>query len=283
MLQIRIGEARVIKADIEARNGVIHVIDRVLLPPERPKRDRAAVVEKALTDAIKVGAPLYNAGYVDSCARVYGKTARDLLAGNDLRELHRALLEEALAGDHGSRDRAWALRGAFDRIFADLRFAPMNEAPLAEGFPGPGPVGQIVIKDYPRYRAALAKEGRQSFWMLFQHIKKNDVKMTAPVEMTMDGGMRERSMAFLYERPEQGATGRDGSVEVLDLEPVTVLSIAIRGKRDRAEMARAKKLLETALAERGLERAGDFRLMGYNSPFVPAGRQIWEMQAPVSR
>lgn len=29
---IRIGEARVVSADIEASNGVIHVIDRVLLP-----------------------------------------------------------------------------------------------------------------------------------------------------------------------------------------------------------------------------------------------------------
>jgi uncharacterized surface protein with fasciclin (FAS1) repeats len=31
--QVRIGEATVVQADVDASNGVIHVIDRVLLPP----------------------------------------------------------------------------------------------------------------------------------------------------------------------------------------------------------------------------------------------------------
>ncbi|MDW8107301.1 MAG: fasciclin domain-containing protein [Armatimonadota bacterium] len=32
---VRINDARVVKADIECTNGVIHVIDRVILPPNR--------------------------------------------------------------------------------------------------------------------------------------------------------------------------------------------------------------------------------------------------------
>lgn len=39
---VLVGGARVVKADIVARNGVIHVIDRVLLPPARDDRAAAA-------------------------------------------------------------------------------------------------------------------------------------------------------------------------------------------------------------------------------------------------
>ena len=32
-LGVRVGEANVVQADIEAGNGVIHVIDKVIMPP----------------------------------------------------------------------------------------------------------------------------------------------------------------------------------------------------------------------------------------------------------
>ena len=37
-LGVRVNEAQVIQPDIEASNGVIHVIDTVLIPPERAKK-----------------------------------------------------------------------------------------------------------------------------------------------------------------------------------------------------------------------------------------------------
>ena len=60
-------------------------------------------------------------------------------------------------------------------------------AALPEGFPDPTPAGEIQIKRYPAYRLARSKmSGADSvaFWTLFLHIKKNEIAMTAPVEMT---------------------------------------------------------------------------------------------------
>ena len=279
---LRIGEANVTKANIECGNGVIHVIDRVLLPP-RAEADRAAAVMARLVAAIETGAPMYNAGDPTGCMKTYEAAATELLDGADLRELHRRELRTVVhskASD--ARERAWALRDEFDRIALDLEFEPLVEASLPAGFPLPGPVGKVMLKEYPAYRAARS-DGRNSFWTLFSHIKRNDVQMTAPVEMTMDDRMQEKTMAFLYERPGQGAAGRDGAVDVVDVPPVTVLSIGIRGSRTAEVAAVAKSLLLERLEAGGFTVAGEFRTMGYNSPMVPAARQYWELQVPVTR
>ena len=64
---------------------------------------------------------------------------------------------------------------------------------------------------------------------------------------------------------------------------VTVLSLGIRGDASTAEVERARALLEKHLAEGGWKRAGEFRMMGYNSPMVPSARRFWEIQVPVTR
>ncbi|MFM8979718.1 MAG: heme-binding protein [Planctomycetia bacterium] len=286
---LRVGSANVIQADVLCSNGVIHVIDAVLLPPaEAPKATMAPAAHTGgaadmIRAAIEVGAPAYNAGDIEGCARTYADTARTLLASEGLLgEMHAMELANVLATRHEGADaQAWALRRSFDRVLADDSFRPRMEAELPAGFPGPGPVGRVVMKQYPGYRAARAQGGQSSFWTLFQHIQSNDVKMTTPVEMTMDEQMRSMDMAFLYERPEQGAAGMQGRVAVLDLPPLKVLSIGIRGDTSRANIELARKALEQRLAKEGLVAAGPYRQLGYNSPMVPSAQRFWELQVPV--
>jgi hypothetical protein len=166
-------------------------------------------------------------------------------------------------------------------LLADDAFTPRVEAALPTGFPGPGPVGRVVEKTYPAYRAARAAGGEGAFWTLFQHIQRNEVKMTAPVEMTLDARMRSTDMAFLYERPGQGAPGAQGRVEVLDLPAVTVVSVGLRGDRTEARMGLARRVLEERLAKDGRVAAGPYRTLGYNSPMVPSAQRFWELQVPV--
>lgn len=249
--------------------------------PAEEGRGAAAMIESA----IEKGVPIFNSGDHAGCARIYEATARELLALSDeqLAPLDRHQVESALAmeaTDAGAR--AWNLRRAFDMVLENARFEPYLEAPLPEGFPGPGPLGHVVVKSYPRYRAARA-EGEGSFWTLFQHIKKNDVQMTAPVEMTMSDELREMDMAFLYEGPEQGEAGLDGRVQVLDLEPMTVLSLGMRGNQGREAVSVGRTWIEAVLERDGWERAGSWRVLGYNSPMVPAARRFWELQLPVTR
>jgi hypothetical protein len=143
-------------------------------------------------------------------------------------------------------------------------------------------VGRVVVKRYPSYRVARA-QGGNTFWTLFQHIKQNDVEMTAPVEMTLDDEMRQQDMAFLYEHGAQGRTGQQGRVDVLDLGATTVVSIGMRGNRSDAALERAKTAVQAYLQAEGLMPTGPWRVLGYNSPMVPADKRFWELQIPVAR
>lgn len=166
-------------------------------------------------------------------------------------------------------------------------FRPIKEAELPEGFPGYTPVGTIEVKQYPAMRKVEA-DGSNRFWSLFRHIKSNNVAMTAPVEMRMGDAKaptgREESMAFFYERADQGSPGPAGGVAVVDDEALTVVSIGCRGRRttDSVEKAR-RQLLEWIEARSDqYEIAGPLRVMGYNSPFVPTNRQFYEVQIPIA-
>jgi len=166
------------------------------------------------------------------------------------------------------------------------QFQPIKEAEMPPDFPGYTPVGQIELKQYPAYRKASAS-GAAQFWMLFQHIKRNKVQMTAPVELEYGdfraAPLAERSMSFLYERPDQGSTGRQGSVKVVDVPAMTVISIGCRGSRTPAAVAEAREKLLDYITERKNHFAilGPMRVMGYNSPFVPRDKNFFEVQFPI--
>ena len=168
---------------------------------------------------------------------------------------------------------------------------PRLEAALPEGFPQPGPLDEVTVKQYPAYRAAWHDEG-DGFWSLFRHIKKNHVKMTAPVEMTLKQQLERRgkrmviaSQAFMYERPDQGDTGQQGQVIVRDMPAQTMLSIAVTGKINQKRMVALMAQLDTELADRKeeYEQAGPPRMLGYHSPFVPEKRRWTEFQIPIKK
>ena len=168
----------------------------------------------------------------------------------------------------------------------DTKFKPIVEAKMPEGFPQSTPVREVQIKRYPAYRKAEAdpNEGR-AFWTLFSHIKKNDIAMTAPVEMSYTDGQRPRegSMSFLYGRPDQGQAGREGGVEVIDVPPMVVVSTGVRGPRTTESVSEARDRLEAWL-ETNKDRyasEGELRVMAYNSPFVPRNRNYFEVEIPI--
>ncbi len=160
-----------------------------------------------------------------------------------------------------------------------------QESPLPKGWPEPGPFDRVVRKKYPAYRAAFTKEGgpNGAFMKLFGHIKRNDIPMTAPVEMKMDDsgskGLKMEQMAFLYQSPEVGKTGADGKqIEVRDVPAKEALSYAWQGPRDNARTAKAREAIDAELAKQNL-KAETYRLLGYNSPFIPKAQQTHELQA----
>jgi len=169
----------------------------------------------------------------------------------------------------------------------------VSEAKLPQGFPAPGPVGEVIVKTYPAHRLArtAAAEGgdNRMFMRLFGHIKRNEIAMTAPVTMDWSGEPAERggpeSMAFLYAKPDLGQAGpdpADAAVTVADIPEVTVVSIGLRGGYGKKTFRKGAEQLEAWLAEHPeWQPDGPPRMLAYNSPFVPGLLKYSEIQRPI--
>jgi uncharacterized surface protein with fasciclin (FAS1) repeats len=128
---ITVAGARILVADIEASNGVIHVIDRVLPAPSAARatpeatassqrEQRAQRAAAILELAIERGVPRFNAGDTASCAALYELAiasvvflGEDCFGASAKADLTTAL-EEGAAHDDAS-ERAWIYRRAMDR------------------------------------------------------------------------------------------------------------------------------------------------------------------------
>jgi hypothetical protein len=281
--KVRINSANVVKADIATSNGVIHVIDAVLLPPN-PRAGAAELIEETLT---KADAASEADDHTASLRAVAAEVLR-LAPGN---ALVRELLASA-AADSGApqAETAAALRDALREAAKTLRFEPKVEAAAPAGFPQPTPVGEIEVKSYPDYRLARTEipevaSDDAAFFRLFRHITSNEIAMTAPVEMTygQQDGFRPRSMAFLYESTRVGQIGKQGEVSVADVPAMTVVSIGMRGDHSDKQLAKAQALLTAWLKDHNdhYHASGPLRVMGHNSPMVPVEKRYFEVQIPV--
>ena len=135
---ITVAGARIEVADIEAANGIIHVIDRVLPAPAAAGGTSAAKqaaapssVERAkqaaaiLELAIERGVPRFNNGDASSCAALYELAiASVVLLGEDaISAGARMDLAEALeegAAHQDATERSWIYRRAMDRVLGTM-------------------------------------------------------------------------------------------------------------------------------------------------------------------
>ncbi|MCH2149781.1 MAG: fasciclin domain-containing protein, partial [Phycisphaerales bacterium] len=114
--RLLVNDAVVETADIGASNGVVHIIDRVLLPPVQ-----MTALETLMVNAIDRGVPLFNEGSPEGCAAVYA-TALDAVAavpGFGLSDADRMALGAALERierEQDMADRAWAYRRLMDAL-----------------------------------------------------------------------------------------------------------------------------------------------------------------------
>ena len=78
---VSVDNAKVVKTDIECSNGIIHVIDSVILPPE-PKKVSALEARQMILNTIAQGAPTYNAGHYEACSQLYMTTMTSLVGSH---------------------------------------------------------------------------------------------------------------------------------------------------------------------------------------------------------
>jgi hypothetical protein len=173
-------------------------------------------------------------------------------------------------------------------------FEMRDEAKMPPGFPTTTPVGEIELKRYPQYRLVKTEmdgdptngKGSTAFFRLFGHIQRKGIAMTTPVEMEYgesESDLTEQSMAFLYGDQSIGETGREGDVDVQDIEAKTVASMGMRGELAKPEIAQAAEKIRTWVSKNFPDQklAGDVRVLGYNGPGVPVTKRFSEIQIEV--
>ena len=171
----------------------------------------------------------------------------------------------------------------------------VRSAPVPADWPEPTPVGEVQVKTYPVYRAAVVADAdvggdgmRPMFMALFRHIQANEISMTAPVEMGYgdgtSGASRMESMAFLYRTRDLGGVGDEGAVRVLDVEPRTYASVGVRGDYTDRNFEKGLAVLQAWLADNAgrVSTTGPPRYLGYNGPFVPRFMRYGEVQIPIA-
>ena len=245
----------------------------------------AAKLRNAIDEANKIKDPKQRLDLLKAASEKVIASCKDNLMARDI--LVKATKDISKIEDIAKQ--ADILRTGLLEVLVILTFKPRVEAPVPAGFPAPTPVGVVEIKKLPVYRMAKVANsglGGNNFFTLFNHIKKNNIEMTAPVEMTMtekNGKYTESSMAFLYQETTLGKVGPQGNVAVLDTTECTVVSVGMRGSpsSENIESARRWLLEKIKTTPQAYEIAGELKVMGYNSPFMPEKLRYYEVQLPL--
>ena len=245
----------------------------------------AAKLRNAIDEANKIKDPKQRLDLLKAASEKVIASCNDNLMARDI--LVKATKDISKIEDIAKQ--ADILRTGLLEVLVILTFKPRVEAPVPTGFPAPTPVGVVEIKKLPVYRMAKVANsgmGGNNFFTLFNHIKKNNIEMTAPVEMTMtekNGKYTESSMAFLYQETTLGKVGPQGNVAVLDTTECTVVSVGMRGSpsSENIESARRWLLEKIKTTPQAYEIAGELKVMGYNSPFMPEKLRYYEVQLPL--
>jgi uncharacterized surface protein with fasciclin (FAS1) repeats len=125
---VKVNDSKIVKADIEAANGVIHVIDTVLLPTEKTPME----VRMQIQDAVSRGAAAFNAGDHGKCCDIYTQLMTSMMAtGISGAESHlmTAIGDTLRTAEQTSNvtERAWALRRGLDSVYTQLGQMPMTQ------------------------------------------------------------------------------------------------------------------------------------------------------------
>lgn len=120
---LMINKSKVVKADIKTSNGIIHVIDQVLLPPAKKTASNTTNIIK---HAIHKGVPLFNSGHHSQTAKLYMTAGKQILGQcssstcSDSMKTIKAAMHKASA-EHCPTSQAWIMRKAFDHVLASSK------------------------------------------------------------------------------------------------------------------------------------------------------------------
>ena len=148
------------------------------------------------------------------------------------------------------------------------------------------PVGEIRIIELPKRIALEAKstqgyfsENNGLFRTLFGYISEHDLSMTTPVEAEIKPG---KMRFFVGEKDATKKRPNTGKVEVINLDPITVVAIGIRGSYNSENFQKHEKLLLTWTDENpDYEISGSAYAVYWDGPFIPWLLKRSEVHLPI--
>ena len=148
------------------------------------------------------------------------------------------------------------------------------------------PVGEIKVLELPKRIALEAKspqgyfsENNGLFRTLFGYISKHDLSMTTPVEAEIKPG---KMRFFVGEKDTTKKRTNTGKVEVIDLDPITVVAIGIRGSYNSENFQKHEKLLLKWIDDNpNYETSGSAYAVYWDGPFIPWLLKRSEVHLPI--
>lgn len=112
-----VNSSKLIATDVDASNGVIHIIDSVLMPPAKQ-----VDAKKVLRDVVYQGAHLFNSGHHRACADLYHNTLTELMSESldSSMKHHMSTVLSSASHQHSQSQRAWTLRRGIDQMYTQL-------------------------------------------------------------------------------------------------------------------------------------------------------------------
>ena len=139
----KINDANILKTDIKARNGVIHIIDKVMFPPDKNLVELAlsfnpefsilvqAVIKAGLTDVLATGGPYTifaptNAAFVDLLGFLGATSLDDIPVALLTKVLLYHVVEGKVFSSDLSSGPVSTLNGDFELTLEELRITDLN-------------------------------------------------------------------------------------------------------------------------------------------------------------
>lgn len=126
---LKVNSSTIVSTDIVADNGVIHVIDSVLLPEEESTSREPVDVStprspiELIESAIDRGVPIFNEGDHQGCADIYRDCLMELIATKKINGEFLGAMETLVSATNKLKDstkRAWMLRNGLDHLYQAL-------------------------------------------------------------------------------------------------------------------------------------------------------------------
>ena len=148
------------------------------------------------------------------------------------------------------------------------------------------PVGEIRVLELPKRIALEAKspqgyfsENNGLFRTLFRYISKHDLSMTTPVEAEIKPG---KMRFFVGEKDAAKKRPKTAKVEVINLDPITVVAIGIRGSYSSENFQKHEKLLLEWIDDNpNYETSGTAYAVYWDGPFIPWLLKRSEVHLPI--